>query len=495
MSDFDTEPAVETMAPGYDDLVLSIAPDPRVGSPGEATLSSASGDAAPRSVAVRLFASEAAMFEARADGGPEPISVSLDLASQTMLYRQITTQDPGSQGLSPYYGELFEPSALLPFWQSLGTQLAPRITGTTEGSLGSPPRARRLKIAATGWINDLPWEMLCDAAGKFLALSPSVRIARTIPRMVPVAPLPARLPLRVLVVAPNPRTELQIDTDTELAALRAYLDSESRAYNMLSLAGPDATRERLQNTLRSFQPHILHYVGHAGLATGQGCLIFARADGAPDWLSAPDLSRMLPISTRLICLATCCTVTNYNLAGLARLACTPGDIELPTVVANQTPVTLSTVNAFWPEFYRDFVASEGDVTGAVRAGRLAVVQDSGEAALQWASFRLVVRDQTGNSLAIPPRPRTSATRIEKVRQEQEIREHYTTQVANRLAQRMAAIDIVGGAAAGATGLATGAGAEGSAATDETRGVSERAANAAAESMRQEVERVVDYGKQ
>ena len=327
------------------------------------------------------------------------------------------------------------------YWQEVHTQLsAGSASIRTLFEAASPEVQAQLKITTADWVGDLPWEMLCKADGSFLALSGNVHPIRTVPRMMPLSPLSTSLPLRILLVSPNPLPSLPIDSKAELWNVKKQLvtpENETK-FSIKQLTGSRATRSTLENVLGTFLPHVVHYIGHGAMSSGEGNLLFSpkSESASADWISPAQLARILPLTTRLLCLSTCVTVSNYQLQGLGRFALAPGDVELPNIVANQMPVDRSTVQAFWSAFYLSLVDAQGDVTAAVAAGRAAVSRRRDAEPTHWASFRLVLRDQNGLSLSILSSGRTKKP-LSLQAQQRQLESHYTSQVANRLAQRLA----------------------------------------------------------
>jgi hypothetical protein len=177
-------------------------------------------------------------------------------------------------------------------------------------------------------------------------------------------------------------------------------------------------------------PHILHYIGHGGLTHGDGNLIFQDADRRSRWVDAVELAQLLPSSTRLLCLSTPFTAQNYQVLGLSHLARALGLVTLPTTITNQYPVREASVRAFWGAFYNELAEQDGNVNEAMHeAQRSAAEADLNIA--DWASFSLVVRDQTGVSFDL----RRSSVDPHR-RRGTELAAQFSAQLANDLASQV-----------------------------------------------------------
>jgi hypothetical protein len=284
----------------------------------------------------------------------------------------------------------------------------------------------RLKIAsAIPGVADLPWEWLRESADAPVALRPDVLFARSVPLRFPVLPLSVEMPLRVLLLVPNPKDERLLNAEAEIAAVSAALPAPSYAVRVLDFP----RLEQLAEMLAADQPNIVHYVGHGGLTAGEGSLILQDPDRRSRWVSASELAALLPSSVRLLCLSTPFTTENYQVLGLTHLARAAGVTGLPTAVVNQYPLDGNVAQGFWSAFYGSLVEQGGNVNEAVQAARLSSAGASPGFA-DWGSFSLVVRDQTG--VAFDLRSAAEATE----RRPAELRAQFAAEAANELAQQV-----------------------------------------------------------
>lgn len=293
----------------------------------------------------------------------------------------------------------------------------------------SDGRPLRVKIYSPQQrITDLPWEWLTDKRGEMVALRPDVRLVRSVPLRFEVPPLTVAPPLKVLLVLTNPKDETVLDTYAEQQAVeQSFFNNPD--YSMQVCTEP--TTEIFRQTLHDFLPHVVHYIGHAGIDGGEGNIILHDDTGRTYWMRASYLSRILPPTVRLVCLSTCFSATNYQILGLPRLAHAPADLNLPTVVVNRYPVGQESVRVFWEVFYPALVRNRGDVNEAVHEARLRC-READFASADWASFSLVLRDRTGRGMNVV---QARGRAVEAV-QAEEFQAQFAARLANELAQHV-----------------------------------------------------------
>jgi hypothetical protein len=243
----------------------------------------------------------------------------------------------------------------------------------------------RLKICSGDpLVNDLPWELLLgDGTGG------NVVIVRTVPALTPAPPSSVKRPLKVLVVLTSPKDAMLLQPRQEFAAVELGLREAELDFCELSEPTAAAARQMLTD----YQPHVVHYIGHAGVSRGAGALILHDANQGTEWLPADELAPSLPLSVRLICLSSCFTAPNYNVLGLSRLAHASAELKLPSMIFNQYEPPEQAVRAFWSAFYPALDSADSDLTRAFIAGRRAVqahkVEDE---PADGGAFGLVIRE-------------------------------------------------------------------------------------------------------
>jgi len=319
-------------------------------------------------------------------------------------------------------------SAGIKLWRALPEEVREPLRAQSED--GVPLRVKIYSPHSR--ITDLPWELLADEGGNFMALHPGIRLARSVPRRFKTPPLTVSPPLKVLLVLTNPKDEKLLNSYREIEAVKKGLESPDFSWHICY----EPTPVKLKEDLHSFLPSVVHYVGHAGISNGEGNIILHDESERTYWVSSSTLSYYLPSSVRLICLSTCFTVPNYQILGLPHLAHSPGELNLPSCVINQYPLDEPAVEAFWTRFYAALIQHKGNINEAVREARLEARAQSDPGSADWASFSLVLRDQTGEALRISAHGEKDL----KQRQASELQAQYTARLADELAQQVQFLD-------------------------------------------------------
>jgi hypothetical protein len=272
--------------------------------------------------------------------------------------------------------------------------LPPNVHADVMSGTTAQPRRVAIVSQATG-VDGVPWEWLNDGPTA-IAATPSVRFIRLVPCRYALPPLTVSEPLRVLTVTTNPKDERLLNPYVERDVISDYMRRDTQHYELRELMEPGV--DALVEALR-WSPHILHYVGHSGVTQQSGAIILHDESGGTRWVTATELSRLLPSSVKLVCLSTCVTAENYDVAGLARIAHVPSDLSLPTTIVNQYAVEPATASRFWSAFYQSLVAHSGNLVEACHEGRMAAFQHPA-ISWSWASYSLIVRDGTGQPLRL-----------------------------------------------------------------------------------------------
>jgi CHAT domain-containing protein len=182
----------------------------------------------------------------------------------------------------------------------------------------------------------------------------------------------------------------QLAEQAEQAELTAALEPLQRQGKLQVewLTGA-VTRRALQDTLRRWQPHLLHYIGHgyfdepnvAGRAEGGLLLARETASGRyePDPVSATELAVLFDGGRLRLALLNACR-TGQAAGGVAAAlvkAC------LPLVVGMQADVPDGVAVTFAGAFYRA-LADGWPVEAAVAEGRRLLALEEGLAETAWA---------------------------------------------------------------------------------------------------------------
>jgi hypothetical protein len=368
---------------------------------------------------LRVYLSEQEMFETgKISAQTVPIDLPLGWLTSSTSFLVEQSQDLKLRPVAP--------RLLLELGRKLWDAIPQDAKQPMLDPISHPPC--RLKISSdSSAIDDLPWEWLNDGQGQPFVLRPEIRLARSIPIRLAGPPMSVEPPLRVLLVITNPKDERLLDPWREIEAISPRL--RTPPYELKLLEEP--TWEALVAALRHQQPHIVHYIGHAGIDRGEGNIILHDWQNMTHWISGADLSKALPLTVRLLCLSTCFTVPNYQILGLRRLAHIPASYRLPTVVTNRYPVRESGVQTFWQVFYSSLVDHDGNVNEAFHEAEQAVAVSPGTEA-DWGSFSLVIRDQSAEVMRLETAGMKSTTKYAE-----EIRAQLISSLANDLTERLA----------------------------------------------------------
>ena len=221
----------------------------------------------------------------------------------------------------------------------------------------------------------LPWEAMYDeAVGGYLCRQ------HQLIRHVPVASgakLPIQGPLRILGIVSAPTDLRPIDADHERDLLTAALRGPV-SEGLVEIAwAPSATWAGLQDTLRSGQWHVVHYIGHGDFdpQRDEGILDLRNPDGTDYRVRASkfaDLLREAESMPRLVVLNSClgaATSSDDLLSGTAALLVQGG---VAAAVAMQFPISNQAAIAFAGGFY-GALATGRSADAAVFSGRVAIL--------------------------------------------------------------------------------------------------------------------------
>jgi hypothetical protein len=336
-------------------------------------------------VTLRVFRSEQEMFESRGrSASGVPVLLPMEWLGSDQGSRSERSRSRSSASLQEY--------------QDIGRRLWEAIPYWSKSTLleATPDHPCRLKISSdSDLIDDLPWEWLNDKPTRLpIALRPGTSLVRSIPIRMAIPPISVKPPLHVLLVLTNPKDERLLDPWREIEAIRPRLGAPPYMLRVLE----EPTWEGLVRVLREEPPHIVHYIGHAGVAQGEGNIILHDWNNRTHWITGPELAQVLPLSVRLLCLSTCFTVPNYQILGLPRLAHTSVTYRLPTTLTNRYPVEEGGVKLFWSTFYDSLAVNRGNASEAFRSAQRKTRKSI--PGTDWGSFSLVIRDQSGEALRL-----------------------------------------------------------------------------------------------
>lgn len=295
----------------------------------------------------------------------------------------------------------------------------------------NPEKPLRVGVAShSNGLDDIPWEWLSSETGEPLAATESVRFLRLVPTLYAPPPLSIAPPIRVLIVLTNPKDERLLQSNIEIDVVTRGLSNKPE-YEVRLVLEPRI--DALEREMEWF-PHVIHYIGHAGINGNQGCLILHNEQEGTRWLSAAETARFLPSSVKLVCLSTCVSAENYQIGGLNRFAHCPSEVPLPTTIVNQYALDQIAATNFWSAFYPALLHHDGNIVEAFHESRMIVKKDE-TTTWDWASFSLVVRDGVGHPFRISQELEFSQNRYEA-----EVQAQLTARLANKLASRISTLD-------------------------------------------------------
>ncbi|MDT0479744.1 CHAT domain-containing protein [Streptomyces doebereineriae] len=217
-------------------------------------------------------------------------------------------------------------------------------------------------------------------------------------------------PLRVLLVICDPADHKAL-ANSETARVGAALGMKPGRWHVQVLDGP--TRGDLFKEVRTWQPHILHFIGH-GMPAVKGIpagMPFNWSTGHSSgerrwWLTSEDIMELLDKwQPRLVVLNACQTATDRTdrLGGLAHAFL---EAEAEAVVSMQADIDSPACVRFAAELYKE-MASGHAVDTAVYAGRRELREEHTNKNY-WALPALVTRGDPESVLAIRQVPSDSS---------------------------------------------------------------------------------------
>jgi hypothetical protein len=280
-----------------------------------------------------------------------------------------------------------------------------------RGVVGQQWTARRaagelvlLDVVATD-LADLPWELMVNLQGD-LVFGLGVGVARFHAGVVTPNedPPSAGWPLRVWIVnaAPN---DPAVQAKEEIDAIRSGTFRFRHTID-LKIDAPDTLIDAgaFQAALKSFRPHILHFIGHSGLAASRLPALFVQA--AVPWnLTAAVLRTALTnsrVAPRLAFLNACRTAghnTPHDLPGAFIRA------GVPAVISMQGPIRGDIAGRLAAAVYKELAAAQADLSTIVTGARVTMAN-----AHEWAYPVLSLSGSPEGLL--PPLPPTLQDRFQ-----------------------------------------------------------------------------------
>ena len=261
----------------------------------------------------------------------------------------------------------------------------------------------RLRLDAPE-LREIPWEFLHDVDNdRFLTLSATTPLVRSLDLPERILPLEVEPPLRVLVMISSPAGGAELDVEREWAKLKEAV-GPLQARGLLELARlPAATLTALQRQLRRDQYHIFHYVGHGAFdeRSQDGVLLLEDEDGRGRPVSGRDLGAMLydHRSLRLALLNACEGARTSHTDPFAGVAQSLLRQRIPAVIAMQFEIPDEAAIALASEFYAA-LADGYPVDAALAEARRALYARGGD--VEWGTPVLYLHASDGQIFDVQP---------------------------------------------------------------------------------------------
>jgi len=332
--------------------------------------------------------------------------------------------DPNAADLKPMLDAIADRNTTDELFREFGRRLFDVLLADPIGNLydislglaqGAGKRLRlRLRIEPPE-ISTLPWEYLYDPEADLpLAISPNHCLSRYVPINETVRTLEVNPPLRVLVVTSDP-SDLSdygmpaLDAGQEIDWIQKALRQREDAGQVKTDVLLHAIAADLREKLRTFRPHVIHFIGHGGFQDDQGMLVMEDDERKVRLVSDRQFREFFlgADDAKLVILNACQGATQSSARVLSGLAPQIVRRGLSAVVAMQYPIPDKVALSFAREFYRA-LAEYYPVDAAVTEGRRAVYQDFGSDRPDWGTPVIFMRSPDGVLFGPPAAPSLQA---------------------------------------------------------------------------------------
>ena len=282
------------------------------------------------------------------DGHTYMIEASHDYrggAGSGLIPQELDINRPEFQELVEYLEDLIgEHSDATQFGQMLYDFLFPAKVREIYSELRTYARVDkkgirlRLRVEEPA-LNRVPWEYCYHEDDRFfLAQDRNTPFVRHIERGRVPESLNAPMPLKVLLVTSEPSNQKPLDLAEEERRMRVILGAMGKLVELQVLH--HASPETLQMAVTSFQPHVLHYIGHGMFddRRQEGALLFEQNNDqrlAQPFYASQLSNTLRSSSVRLVVLNACKTSTEAE--GKAFMGVAPALViaGIPAVIAMQ----------------------------------------------------------------------------------------------------------------------------------------------------------------
>lgn len=266
-------------------------------------------------------------------------------------------------------------------------------------------------------FHTVPWELVFaqdDNLG--LARSLQTTFVRSPATVTSSDRAPAEPPLRVLLVFPQPRGQVELDLGAEQESIRQRLSNLDSGVSVDLVPAP-VTLEATMQAIHRFEPHVLHVGGHGSFdEQGAGCLDFCSADGSldriPGHVVGAALSQTVPTLT-LIVLNACRTADRVGAASSPSESVAAAMIAAGhnAVVAMQAWIRDTTALTFSEMLY-DRIAGGEPIDLAVNHARHRIYL-AARGRPEWAVPVLALRSADGDVIRASGTPEPGETSIRR----------------------------------------------------------------------------------
>lgn len=276
-----------------------------------------------------------------------PSNEKMDLATVQKAIQQDNTQNPYFDEIGERLYELLDQTGVASPWRALIDN------GHAAG--GAPAVHIRTHLELPPFLEEWPWERLARLANVglydrffFNAGESLLRVtAQTIPNLQWTDAI-----VRILLVTGQEQLDSSHLASTELWHIRRAFHRAERSV-LIEVCDSPARVEELEDKIRSFAPHILHFIGHGDvLPNSDFVLRFAPVDHkAWEWATnrIHAFVRGLRVAPRLVVLNACDAGRNAPHAIALTAALLAAGI--PAVVAAQAEVQIEYACHFAEAFY------------------------------------------------------------------------------------------------------------------------------------------------
>ncbi|MEZ4682142.1 MAG: CHAT domain-containing protein [Caldilineaceae bacterium] len=255
----------------------------------------------------------------------------------------------------------------------------------------------KLRLNEAPDLYALPWEYLYHRRRSlFLGHSTISSLTHYLELPEPALSLTIALPLRMLVIIAAPVDLPQLDAEREWTNLQTALHTLIQRGQLIVDRLPNATLAELQRTLRHYEYHAIHFVGHGDYDenAGQGRVVLTTDQGYAEPVAGEVLAQLLhnERTLRMVLLNACegsRTSATNAFAGVAQQLVQQG---IPAVIAMRHPISDEAAITFSTEFYAA-LADGYTVDAAVTEGRVAVATRLGNG--EWGAPQLLMHAQDG----------------------------------------------------------------------------------------------------